>query len=244
VHDVLRVTRGELEMYVRQLESRGYAAATVARRFGTVATFYKYAVIDGVIPANPADAVSRPKVAWEGQKRTVLHPLEFPALLSAARTSSPNDHALVCMLGMLGLRVSEACNADITDIRYAVREAIDSRSSGPILRTRTGRRMDRAGASRALIRVARAVGISHLISPHGLRRTFCTTGLVAGIDQGYAVRDASCRPAHDAEVRHGECEPRPARRTCRCRLPGRHEHRLTRRPAFKINEPSRRSCFV
>ena len=29
--DVLRVTRGELEMYVRQLEGRGYAAATIAR---------------------------------------------------------------------------------------------------------------------------------------------------------------------------------------------------------------------
>lgn len=53
--EVLRVTRGELEMYVRHLEGRGYAAATIARRFGTVATFYKYAVIDGVIPANPAE---------------------------------------------------------------------------------------------------------------------------------------------------------------------------------------------
>ncbi len=80
--EALRVTRGELEMYVRHLESRGYAAATVARRFGTVATFYRYAVIDGVIPAA---AVSRPKVAWEGQKRTVLHPLEFAALLAPAR---------------------------------------------------------------------------------------------------------------------------------------------------------------
>lgn len=37
----LPVSRGELEMYVRQLESRGYAVATVARRFGTVATLYK-----------------------------------------------------------------------------------------------------------------------------------------------------------------------------------------------------------
>ena len=163
--EVLRVTRGELEMYVRYLENRGYAAATVARRFGTVATFYKYAVIDGVIASNPAAAVTRPKVAWEGQKRTVLHPLEFAALLAAARTSGPNDHALVCLLGMLGLRVSEACATDITDIRYeagyellhvlgkgakpadiplpipvlrAVREAVDGRTSGPILRTRTG----------------------------------------------------------------------------------------------------------
>jgi integrase/recombinase XerD len=62
--EVLRVTRGELEMYVRYLESRGYAAATIARRFGTVATFYKYAVIDGVIPANPAAAVTRRR--WRG----------------------------------------------------------------------------------------------------------------------------------------------------------------------------------
>jgi site-specific recombinase XerD len=208
----LRVTRGELEMYVRNLESRGYAAATVARRFGTVATFFKYAVIDGLIAANPAEAVTRPKVAWEGQKRTVLHPLEFAAMLAAARTSGPNDHALVCLLGMLGLRVSEACATDIGDLRYeagyellhvlgkgtkpadiplpipvlrAVREAVDGRTAGPILRTRTGRRMDRAGASRALTRVARAAGISHPISPHGLRRTFCTTGLVAGI----SIRD-------------------------------------------------------
>ena len=75
-------------------------------------------MIDGVLPANPATAVTRPKVAWEAQKRTTLHPLEFAALLSAARTSSPNDHALVCLLGMLGLRISEACAADITDIRY------------------------------------------------------------------------------------------------------------------------------
>lgn len=208
----LRVTRGELEMYVRNLESRGYAAATVARRFGTVATFFKYAVIDGLIAANPAEAVTRPKVAWEGQKRTVLHPLEFAAMLAAARTSGPNDHALVCLLGMLGLRVSEACATDIGDLRYeagyellhvlgkgakpadiplpipvlrAVREAVDGRTAGPILRTRTGRRVDRAGASRALTRVARAAGISHPISPHGLRHTFCTTGLVAGI----SIRD-------------------------------------------------------
>jgi integrase len=199
------------------------AAATVARRFGTVATFYKYAVIDGVIASNPATAVTGPKVAWEKQKRTVLHPLEFAALLAAARISGPNDHALVCLLGMLGLRVSEACATDITDLRYeagyellhvlgkgatpadiplpipvlrALREAVDARSTGRILRTRTGRRMDRAGASRALTRVAHAAGITRPMSPHGLRRTFCTAGLVAGIgirDMQYAMRHADPR---------------------------------------------------
>lgn len=55
-------------------------------------------------------AFNRPKVDWEGQKRAVLHPLEFAALLAAARTSGPNDHALVCLLRMLGLLVSEGAS--------------------------------------------------------------------------------------------------------------------------------------
>lgn len=67
----------------------------------------------------------------------------------------------------------------------AVREAVDGRTAGPILRTRTGRRMDLAGTTRALTRVAGAAGITRPISPHGLRRTFCTTGPVAGI----SIRD-------------------------------------------------------
>ncbi len=56
--------------------------------------------------------------------------------------------------------------------------------------------MDRAGAGRALTRVARAAGITRAISPHGLRGTFCTTGLVAGIgirDMQYAMRHADPR---------------------------------------------------
>jgi hypothetical protein len=84
----LRVTRGQLELYLRRLESAQYAPATIARRFTTVAVFLKYAVIDGHIPSNPADAVSRPKVDWQGQKRTVLHPLEFAALLATPTSTT------------------------------------------------------------------------------------------------------------------------------------------------------------
>lgn len=114
----LRASRPHLELYLRHLEARGYAVATIARRFGTVASFYRYGVIDGHLPANPADAVTRPKVPWEGQRRTVLHPLEFAAILPASRSAGPVEHALVALLGILGLRVSEGCAADVTDIRY------------------------------------------------------------------------------------------------------------------------------
>ena len=70
-------------------------------------------------PPTPTLAVTRPGVPWEGQRRTVLHPLEFAAVLSAARQHSATAHALVAMLGMHGLRVSEAFNAQIEELRYA-----------------------------------------------------------------------------------------------------------------------------
>ena len=67
------------------MERRGLALATIGRRFGTVAGFYKYAVLDGHVPADPTLAVTRLRLAWEGQRRTVLHPREYAALLTAAR---------------------------------------------------------------------------------------------------------------------------------------------------------------
>ena len=103
----LAAKRPHFELYLRDLERRGYAPATISRRLSTVAGLFKYAVIDELVAANPAAAVTRPRVPWEGQRRTVPHPLEFAAVLSAARRHSDTAHALVALLGMLGLRVSE-----------------------------------------------------------------------------------------------------------------------------------------
>jgi len=58
-------------------------------------------------------------VPWEGQRRTVLHQLEFAAVLTATRRDGDTAHALVALLGMLSLRVSEACTAWIGDLRYS-----------------------------------------------------------------------------------------------------------------------------
>jgi integrase/recombinase XerD len=149
--------------------------------------------------------------------------LELAAVLTAARQHSPVAHALVAMLGMLGLRVSEACAARIEDLRYAggyevlrlvgkgskpaeiplpipvlraVRAATDGRTQGPILLTAAGTAFSRGGASRQLTRVVRASGVSSPASPHTLRRTFCTAGLISGVplrDMQYAMRHADAR---------------------------------------------------
>jgi integrase/recombinase XerD len=59
----------------------------------------------------------------------------------------------------------------------AVQAAIDGRTSGPLLRTRTGAGMDRRSVLRYVARTARTAGISRPIGPHALRRTVGTVGL-------------------------------------------------------------------
>ena len=73
-------------------------------------------VIDGVLTASPAEYVRRPHVSTELPTLGLTH-LQFEALLTAARLSpNRNDFALVTMLGLLGLRIFEACGANITDL--------------------------------------------------------------------------------------------------------------------------------
>ena len=217
----LQATRPHLELYVRWLEQTGWASATVARRFGTVALFYKYATMDEIIVRNPCLNVTRPQIRRDEQKRTFLTPLEFAGFLASARLSGPQDHALAALLGLSGLRIAEACGLDIEDLRVvngydtlhfigkgnkpaivplpipvmrAVREAIGTRTSGPILLNSLGRRLDRAAASRAIHRIAKAAHVKTEISPHSLRRTFCTSGLVSGVplrDMQIAMRHSS-----------------------------------------------------
>ena len=98
----LTVKRPHIELYLRDLEPRGYAAATISRRLSAIAGLFKYAVIDDLVPTNPTLAVTRPRVPWEGQRRTVLHPLEFAAVLSASRQDGATAHALVPCWGCSG----------------------------------------------------------------------------------------------------------------------------------------------
>jgi integrase len=84
---LLAVRRPEIESFARDLEARGRARATVTRRLSTIAGFYKYAV---------------------GLDRN-----EVGALLVAAGLGPPTEHALISLLALNGLRVSEATGADI-----------------------------------------------------------------------------------------------------------------------------------
>ena len=113
------------------------------------------------------------------------------------------------MLGLLGLRIFEATGANVEALEEvhghrvlrvlgkgdkialvplpavgrAIERAVDGRFCGPILRSRTGTRMDRHCAARRLHALARTAGISTArMHPHMLRHTVVTTMPVAGVD--------------------------------------------------------------
>ncbi|MEV0134847.1 tyrosine-type recombinase/integrase [Dactylosporangium sp. NPDC050688] len=219
--DPLTAVRVDIERYVRWLQDvRHYQPSTVSRRLSIVVGFYRVCVIDRILPHSPADYVRRPTVPAESPTLGLGH-LQFEALITTARLSNnPNDFALVALLGLLGLRIFEACGSNITDlgeeyghrvlrvrgkggkvvliplppaVARTIERAADDRTDGPILRNSLGGRMDRHAASRRLRHLAFAAGVRMpRMHPHMLRHTFVTTMLDAGV----SLRDVQIAARH------------------------------------------------
>lgn len=231
--DPLAALRVDIERYVRWLQDvRRYQPSTVSRRLSVVVGFYRICVIDAILEHSPADYVRRPTVPAESPTLGLGH-LQFEALITTARTSpNPNDFALVALLGLLGLRIFEACGSNITDlgeehghrvlrvrgkggkvvlvplppaVARAIDRAVNERTSGPILRNTHSRRMDRHAATRRLKHLAHTTGIRMpRMHPHMLRHTFVTTMLDAGV----SLRDVQIAARHAArEPRCATTEP-------------------------------------
>src|SRR5580692_6539007 len=110
--NLLAVRRADIEDFARDLETKGRARATVTRRLCTIAGFYKYAVEEELLDHSPAAHVRRLRVDYES-RAVALDRNELGALLVAAGLGSPAEHALISLLALNGLRVSEATGADI-----------------------------------------------------------------------------------------------------------------------------------
>lgn len=228
---LLEVKRAHLEVFARQMESEGRMRSTVARRLSTLASFYRYCHMEGLLERNPAANVRRPKVDYES--RTLgLDRNELGALLVQAGLSTARDHALVALLALNGLRISEALGADIGDlgsdrghrtlrivrkggkhvtIPLAPRTGraldlyIGERTVGAIFLGANGDRMDRYAADRTVKRLARQAGITKRISPHSLRHSFITAALDAGV------------PLRDVQEAASHADPRTTMRYDRAR---------------------------
>jgi integrase/recombinase XerD len=216
---LFQVRRADIECFAaRDMEARGRARATVTRRLSTIAGFYRYAVEEELLEHSPAAHVRRPRLDYESHA-TGLDRNEFGAILVAAGLGAAAEHALISLLALNGLRVSEATGANIESpgverghrtlvitrkggkivtiplaprTARAIDLAIGERPEGPIFLTPDGRRLDRHGAARIVRRVARRAGISKTVGPHTLRHAFIT----AALDAGVPLRDVQEAASH------------------------------------------------
>ncbi len=122
-------------------------------------------------------------------------PITFEARITTARLSANiNDYAPIAMLGLLGLRIFEACGATVDNLgEEHGRRVLKRRDHGPILRNTRGVRMDRHAATRRLKALADEAWIRLArMHPHMLRHTFVTTML----DAGASLRDVQIAARH------------------------------------------------
>ena len=82
------VRRADIECFARDVEDRGRARSTVARRLCTVAGFYRYAEQEGLLERSPAAHVRRLRLDYESHA-TGLDRNEVGALLVAAGWPRP-----------------------------------------------------------------------------------------------------------------------------------------------------------
>ena len=177
------VRRADIEGFARDLEARGRARATVTRRLCTIAGFYKYAVEEELLDHSPAAHVRRPRVDYESHA-TALDRNELGAMLVAAGLGAAAEHALISLLALNGLRVSEATGADIEHLGRG-NGVTGPSSSPPMAGGWTG---TAPGGSSAKLRAARE-------SPSPSRPTRCGTRSAA-LDAGVPLRDVQEAASH------------------------------------------------
>jgi integrase/recombinase XerD len=197
-----------------------------------VSCFYRYAEQEGLIAVSPAAHVRRPRLDYESHA-TGLDRNEVGAMLVAAGLAGGRDHALISLLALNGLRVSEAIGADIEDLGLerghrtltirrkggkvvtvplaprtarAIDLAVGERCDGPIFVGLDGKRIDRHAAGRIVRRIARRAGIAKRVGPHTLRHAFITAALDAGV------------PLRDVQEAASHADPRTTMRYDRARV--------------------------
>ena len=107
-----------LRDYIADLQLRGYASTTVARKLAAVKSFFHFLAAQGVVPSDPTVGLESPKI--EKRLPRVLAPDEVERLLAAPGQSigpkALRDKALLELLYATGLRVTELVTLEVGDL--------------------------------------------------------------------------------------------------------------------------------
>lgn len=187
----------------------GFPAATVARRMSGVSSFYTYCVRKhrAVVADNPFQHAERPVVDDESATQG-LSLEEARRLLAAAAAAGPRAHCLIALLLHCGLRVTEVCTANCSDLLRTAKgptlrvrrkggkgqniplpplvdtllKTYRAERRGPLFVDDDDTRMTRQQVAYLLKALLASAGLDTGVTPHGLRHTAVTLLRDAGQD--------------------------------------------------------------
>ena len=209
----LEARRRDVEAYAAALEKVGNPAAqkprplsrrSIVRHLAALSSYYRRAAAEEVTTRpNPVPIGDLPKVSRESPQ-PYMSAEDLRALIAAADADGARSSALVALLAMACLRVSEAISANVEDLTVGqrgvrflrvhrkggkvqqvplpppvwerVERVVAGRRQGPLLATSAGRRWDRKAAWETMRRLGRKAGIAAPIGPHTLRHAYITRG--------------------------------------------------------------------
>jgi integrase/recombinase XerD len=215
------IQRAHVELYIRHLGETRLMPSSINTMMHGVRGFFRFAHIDGLIPADPAIYARLPKIHQDESRTQGLDRLELIRFLQVAKTITVHHGASAYLLGINAPRASEAAAVRIEDYRETLRghrvlqlvgkgnkpatmpltvpvlrvlEACrGERTEGPlVLRPVSRKPIDRRDCYRMVVRIAKAAGIPRHISPHSLRHAAITNALDAGVP----LRDAQILARH------------------------------------------------
>lgn len=106
-----------LSAWLEHLRARNLAVTTIARRLAALKMFFRYLVLDGLLPRSTVDLLSSPKL-WQ-HLPTVLSPETVDRLLAApgGEDGYPlRDRAVLAVLYATGCRASEVAALRLQDL--------------------------------------------------------------------------------------------------------------------------------
>ena len=102
------IQRAHVELYIRGLGERGLMDSPVVTTMHAVRGFFRFAHIDGLIPADPAVYARLPKVHHDESRTQGLDRLELIRFLQVAQTLTVHHGALAYLLGATRRRAAGA----------------------------------------------------------------------------------------------------------------------------------------
>jgi integrase/recombinase XerD len=115
------IQRAHVELYIRHLGETGLRVSSINTMMHGVRGFFRFAHIDGLIPADPAVYARLPIVHQDETRTQGLDRLELIRFLQVAQTLTVHHGALAYLLGINALRASEAAAVRIEDYRETLR---------------------------------------------------------------------------------------------------------------------------